>query len=135
IRRRITDAQVNITISLLTGYAAFVPADAIGASAVRATVTDGLYMGIRTPQILPARTRLQGYCVWDILDFIVNAILFVLVGLQLRGVADGLGDFSPGTLLGYALAVGGVVTLTRLVWFFTMPYLIRALDRRPAQRL
>src|SRR4051794_1234758 len=84
IRKRTTDDQVNVTISLLTGYAAFVPADAIGASGVLAAVTAGIYMGIRGPQVIPARTRLQGYFVWDILDFIVNAILFVLIGLQLR---------------------------------------------------
>jgi CPA1 family monovalent cation:H+ antiporter len=134
IRKRTTDAQVSITISLLTGYAAFVPADAIGASGILATVTAGIYMGIRGPQILPSRVRLQGYFVWDILDFVINAILFVLIGLQLRAVVDGLSEYSASTLGGYALAVSGVVVGTRLVWFFTVPYLIRAIDRRPAQR-
>jgi CPA1 family monovalent cation:H+ antiporter len=134
IRRRTTDAQVSITISLLTGYAAFVPADAIGASAVLATVTAGIYMGIQAPRILPARTRLQGGFVWDILDFLVNATLFVLIGLQLRTVVDGLSGYSAGDLAGYALAVSGVVVGTRMLWMFTVPYLIRALDRRPSQR-
>src|SRR5438552_10543664 len=134
IRKRTTDAQVSVTISLLTGYAAFVPADAIGASGILATVTAGIYMGIRGPQILPARIRLQGYFVWDILAFIVNATLFVLIGLQLRTVVDGLSGYSASTLAGYALAVTGVVAGIRLVWFFTVPYLVRALDRRPAQR-
>ncbi|MDQ3871358.1 MAG: Na+/H+ antiporter [Chloroflexota bacterium] len=134
IRKRTTDAQVSVTMSLLTGYAAFVPADAIGTSGILATVTAGIYMGIRGPQILPARARLQGYFVWDILDFIVNAILFVLIGLQLRTVVGALSGYSASTLAGYALAVTGVVLGTRLLWFFTMPYLIRALDRRPAQR-
>jgi Na+/H+ antiporter len=134
IRKRTADTQVNVTISLLTGYAAFVPADAIGASGILATVTAGIYMGIRGPQILPARTRLQGYFVWDILDFIINAILFVLIGLQLRAIVAGLSGYPASTLGGYALAVTGVVVVTRLVWFFTVPYLIRAIDRRPAQR-
>jgi monovalent cation/hydrogen antiporter len=134
IRKRTTDAQVSITISLLTGYAAYLPAEAIGASGVLATVTAGIYMGTRGPQILPARTRLQGYFVWDILDFTINAILFVLIGLQLRAVVDGLSGQSASTLGGYALAVTGAVVGTRLVWLFTVPYLIRAIDRRPAQR-
>src|SRR5919112_93488 len=134
IRKRTIDTQVNVTISLLTGYAAFVPADAIGASGILATVTAGIYMGIRGPQILPARTRLQGYFVWDILYFIINAILFVLIGLQLRAVVGALSGYSASTLGGYALAVTGAVVGTRLVWFFTVPYLIRAIDRRPAQR-
>src|SRR5215212_6598726 len=134
IRKRTTDAQVSITISLLTGYAAFVPADAIGASGVLATVTAGIYMGIRGPRILPARTRLQGYFVWDILDFIINATLFVLIGLELRAVAGALSGYSARALAGYALAVTGMVVGTRLLWFFTVPYLVRAIDRRPAQR-
>ena len=134
VRKRISDVQVNVTISLLTGYAAFVPADAIGASAVLATVTAGLYMGLRGPQILPTRARLQGYFVWEILDYIVNAILFVLIGLQLRTVVDDLGGFSAAELIGWGLAVSAVVVGTRMVWFFTVPYLIRAIDRRPSQR-
>ena len=134
IRQRTTDAQVSITISLLTGYAAFVPADALGVSGVLATVTAGIYMGVRGPRVLPARIRLQGFFVWDILDFLVNATLFVLIGLQLRMVVDALHGYSTGELAGYALAVSGVVVATRLVWLFTVPYLIRALDRRPSQR-
>ena len=134
IRKRILDTQVNVTVSLLTGYAAFVPADVLGASGVLATVTAGLYMGIRGPQILAARTRLQGSYVWDTLDFVVNAILFVLIGLQLRAVVDGLDGYSAGDLAGYALAVCGIVVATRLVWVLTVPYLIRLLDRRPSQR-
>lgn len=135
IRARISDAQVSVTISLLTGYAAFVPADALGASGVLATVTAGLYVGIRAPGILPeSRTRLQGFFVWDLLDFLVNALLFVLIGLQLPTVVDSLGDYSAAALTGYALAVAGAVVGVRLVWFFTVPYLIRVVDRRPSQR-
>jgi monovalent cation/hydrogen antiporter len=134
IRQRTTDAQVSITISLLTGYAAFVPADALGVSGVLATVTAGIYMGVRGPRVLPARIRLQGFFVWDILDFLVNATLFVLIGLQLRMVVDALHGYSTSELAGYALAVSGVVVATRLVWLFTVPYLIRVLDRRPSQR-
>ena len=134
IRKRIADTQVNVTISLLTAYAAFVPANAIGASGILATVTAGIYMGIRAPQILPSRARLESYFVWDILDFIINAILFVLIGLQLHAVVDGLSGYSAITLAGYALAVTAVVVGTRFVWMFTVPYLIRAIDRRPVQR-
>jgi Na+/H+ antiporter len=134
IRARTEDARTSITISLLSGYAAFIPADVIGASGVLAAVTTGIYMGVRGPSIIDARTRLQGFFVWDVLDFIINASLFVLVGLQLRRVVNHLGGYSPGTLALYAVAVSGVVVLTRLVWFFTVPYLIRLLDRRPSQR-
>jgi monovalent cation/hydrogen antiporter len=134
IRSRTNDARVSITISLLSGYAAFVPADVLGVSGVIAAVTAGLYMGVRGPRIIPARIRLQGFMTWDILDFLINATLFVLVGLQLRMVVDGLNGISAGTLAGYALAVSAIVIGTRLVWSYTMPYLIRLLDRRASQR-
>ncbi|MGH3367040.1 MAG: Na+/H+ antiporter, partial [Nocardioidaceae bacterium] len=134
IRRRVPDAQVSITISLLTGYAAYVPAEAVHASGVLATVTAGIYVGIRGPRILAVGVRLQGYFVWDTVDFVVNAILFVLIGLQLRAVVDGLSGYSTGAILGYALAVTGVVVGTRLTWFLSVPYLIRLVDRRAAQR-
>jgi monovalent cation/hydrogen antiporter len=135
IRKRTADAQLSITISLLSGYAAFVPADALGLSGVLAAVTCGIFVGIRGPRIIPPRVRLQSTYVWEVLDFVLNASLFVLVGLQLRTIVDELSGFSFSDLATYALAVSGAVVAARLVWFFTMPYLIRALDRRPQQRL
>jgi CPA1 family monovalent cation:H+ antiporter len=131
IRARLNDTQISITISLLSGYAAFVPADLLGASGVLAAVTTGIYMGVRGPRIIDPRTRLQGFYVWDIVDFLINATLFVLVGLQLNGVVDALSG-SALTLAGYALAVSGVVVVTRFAWMFGSRYLIR-LDRRYAR--
>src|SRR3954452_12162549 len=66
VRRRITDTQVSITISLMSGYAAFIPADKAGVSGVVAAVTTGIYMGFRGPSIISPRTRLQGFFVWEI---------------------------------------------------------------------
>jgi CPA1 family monovalent cation:H+ antiporter len=127
---------VSITISLLSGYAAFIPADEIGASGALAAVTCGIFMGFRGPSIIPPRVRLQGFMAWDIVDFLLNATLFVLVGLQLHGVVQQARDaHSVGKLLTWGVAITGVVAGMRLLWFFTMPYLVRALDRRPQQRL
>jgi Na+/H+ antiporter len=134
IRARVEDTQTSVTISLLSGYAAFIPADLLGVSGVLAAVTTGIYMGIRGPTFISPRTRLQGFFVWDILDFIINASLFALIGLQLRTIVDGLSGESLGSLVGWALAVSGVVIGVRFAWMFTMPYLIRAIDRRPSQR-
>ena len=120
-----------MTTSLLTGYAAYIPADAIGTSGVLAAVTAGIFMGIRGPRSLPALTRLQGSFVWDIVDFVVNAILFVLIGLQLRSVIDGISGIAAGTLAGYAIAVTGVVIATRVAWFLLVPLAVWAIDPRP----
>ncbi|HSD76953.1 MAG TPA: Na+/H+ antiporter, partial [Solirubrobacteraceae bacterium] len=133
IRRRIDDPTVSITISLLSGYAAYVPAEAIGASGVLAAVTTGIAMGWWAPTIVSPLVRQQGFAFWELLTFLLNATLFVLVGLQLPSILDGLGDTSPGWLLGTAAAIAAVVTGTRIVWLNTSPYVIRALDRRPEQ--
>src|SRR3954469_11408281 len=133
LRQHTADTQVSITISLLTGYAAFVPANAVGASGVLAAVTAGLFIGFRSTRILSPRTRLQSGQVWEVLDFLINAALFVLIGLQLRIVVQGL-DESAATLLGYALAVSAVVIAARFVWINLMTLVLRTLDRREAQR-
>jgi monovalent cation/hydrogen antiporter len=133
VRQRIDDIPVEITISLLTGYAAYLPAHALHASGVLAVVTVGVVVGWRAPRISSARMRLQGYAMWETLTFLLNALLFVLVGLQLPFILDGLSGESATTLIGYGAAVSLAVILTRIVWGHTVPYVIRALDRRPAQ--
>jgi CPA1 family monovalent cation:H+ antiporter len=134
VRRRLDDVPVEVTISLLSGYAAYLPAERLGASGVLAAVTAGTYVGWRGPDISTARMRLQGFAIWEILIFLLNALLFVLIGLQLPLILDGLAGRPTSELLGQAAAVSAAVILTRLAWTFTMPYVVRALDRRPAQR-
>ena len=134
LRARTEDNLTSITISLFSGYAAFIPADALGASGVLAAVTTGIYMGIRGPSIVPARTRLQGFFFWEMLDYLLNASLFVLVGLQLRGVINRIDGHSAWTYAGWAAAVVAVVILTRIAWGFTITVLIRSVDRRESQR-
>jgi monovalent cation/hydrogen antiporter len=134
IRRRIDDIPTEITISLFTGYAAFLPADELGLSGVLAAVTAGIYLGFMAPQIASPQMRLQGIAVWEILTFLLNATLFVLIGLQLPVVVDGIQELSAAEVVGYSALVCGVVIGTRFVWVFTVPYVIRALDRRPSQR-
>jgi CPA1 family monovalent cation:H+ antiporter len=103
-------------------------------SGVLAAVTTGIYMGIRGPSIINPRTRLQGFMVWDLLDFIINAALFVLIGLQLRTIVDGLSHHDIASLAGYALLVSAVVIVVRLAWSLGVAYIIRAIDRRESQR-
>jgi monovalent cation/hydrogen antiporter len=133
IRRRLDDIPTEITISLFTGYAAFVPAEELGLSGVLAAVTAGLYLGFMAPQIASPQMRLQGIGVWEILTFLLNATLFILIGLQLPVVVDGIQDLSATEVAGYSALVCAAVIGVRFVWVFTVPYLIRALDRRPSQ--
>lgn len=133
IRRRLDDVPVEITISLFTGYAAYLPAEELGVSGVLAAVTAGIYLGWLAPRVSSAQMRMQGTAVWEFIVFLLNAVLFVLIGLQLPSVLDAVSGIAAGTLAGYAAATIAVVVGVRFVWLFTTPYMIRALDRRPSQ--
>lgn len=134
IRRRLDDTATELTISLLTAYAAFIPADELGLSGVLAAVTAGVYLGWRAHELASPQTRLQGFALWQMLVFLLNATLFILVGLQLPVVVDGLDGRTAGEVIGYSALVCATVIGMRFAWLFTTPYVLRALDRRPQQR-
>jgi len=130
VRLRLDNPPAEITISLLTGYVAFIPADLMGVSAVLAAVTTGVYLGWHTPQLTNARVRLQGLAVWEIAQYLLNALLFVLVGLQLPVVVDALDEVPASTLLGYALLVSATVVVVRFAWVFAVLNAPKWLARR-----
>jgi Na+/H+ antiporter len=134
VRSRIDDPPTEITISILSGYAAYLPAEELGASGVIAAVTVGIYMGWHTPQLTTPIMRIQGVSVWEILTFLLNAVLFLLVGMQLPTVIDDITGYSAGQLIFWGLLISAVVIGVRLMWGFTVTYLIRAIDRRAVQR-
>jgi monovalent cation/hydrogen antiporter len=134
VRSRIDDPPIEITISLLSGYAAYLPAEELGLSGVIAAVTVGIYMGWHTPQLTTPVMRMQGVAVWEILTFLLNAVLFLLIGLQLPTVVEEISGYSVVELAGWGLLISAVVIGVRLAWQFTVPYFIRAVDRRAAQR-
>jgi Na+/H+ antiporter len=129
VRRRIDDPPVEVAIAVLSGYLAYLPASAAGVSGVLAAVTIGVYMGWHTPELTTERTRLSGDAFWEIFVFLVNALLFVLVGLQLRRIVDALSGIPTLTLIGYAALICATVIVTRLVWVPFITYVPRALFR------
>jgi monovalent cation/hydrogen antiporter len=130
VRRRLDDPPAEITVSIFTGYLAYLPAEAAGVSAVLAAVTVGLYMGWYTPELTTAEMRLRGVAVWELLLFVLNAVLFVFIGLQLPTIVDDLSGVTAGQLVGYAVAICATVILVRLVWVFPATHLPRRLSRR-----
>jgi monovalent cation/hydrogen antiporter len=137
VRRRLDDPVVEIVVTLVTGYLAYLPADQLGVSGVLAAVTAGLYVGWRAPEIASASTRLLGFSFWEVLVYLLNAILFLLVGLQLHPILSGVTGGSAAVLLGQAALVSVVVIAVRIAWQFTVPYLDRwptQLARRPGAR-
>ena len=130
LRRRLDDPPLEITISLLSGYFAYLPAQAAGVSGVLAAVTVGVYMGWHTPELTSAQTRLQGIAVWEILFFVLNALLFALIGLQLPAILDSLSGRTTGTLIGYAALVTAAVIAARFLWVVPGTYLTARFRQR-----
>ena len=122
VRRRIDNPPVEVTIALLSGYFGYLPAAALGVSGVLSAVTVGVYMGWRTPELTSVQTRLDGAAMWQIFTFVVNALLFALVGLQLNHILDSLSGRSPGELLADAAMVAVTVILARIIWIFPFTY-------------
>lgn len=118
VRRRLDNPPVEVTIAILTGYFAYLPASALGVSGVLAVVTAGVYLGWRTPELTSVQTRLDGAAMWQILTFVVNALVFALVGLQLPRILDALSGRSAGALIGDAVIVAGTVVAARILWVF-----------------
>jgi Na+/H+ antiporter len=117
--RRLNDPPLAIVLTVLLAYASFALADGIGASGVLAAVTAGLYSGWRSHEIYDADTRLNAQAFWRVLIFGLNAILFVLVGLQFPEILRQVGEqFSVGQIVGYGLLVSAVVVTVRMVWQF-----------------
>jgi CPA1 family monovalent cation:H+ antiporter len=134
IRRHIEDTTTQLTLSLLGGYAAFVPAAALGLSGVLAVVTAGLVIGWHAPVLISPQTRLESNAMWRILTFLLNATLFMLIGLQLPSILDGVADRSAGELAGYSALVLATVIGTRIAWTLTFVFVVRLFDRRPEIR-
>jgi CPA1 family monovalent cation:H+ antiporter len=129
LRARLDDAPTETAVSLLTPYVAYLPAEALGVSAVLAVVSAGLYLGWRSPELVTPSTRIQITGFWELLTFALNAALFVLIGLELRHVIDGLDGYSTAELLGYAAAIAGTVIATRMAFLFPFNLLSRLLVR------
>jgi CPA1 family monovalent cation:H+ antiporter len=133
LRRRLDEPVVEIVVSVFTGYAAYLPAELLGVSGVLAAVTAGLYVGWRAPELASAATRLLGFSFWEVLVYLANAVLFILVGLQLRPILEELDGTAMAVLVGQGALVSAVVVAVRLGWGFSIPYLVRLVDRRPSQ--
>jgi len=128
LRRWARDPRVEITLSLLTPYAAFLLPQQLGGSGVLATVAAGLYVSWNGPLLIPAATRLQGIFFWDFLIYLLEGLIFLITGMQTRILLERV----TGNLL-YDLVIAALVTIvvvvvTRFAWMFPAIYLPRWLS-------
>lgn len=127
--RRLHDSSVEITVSLLTPFAAYLPAEWLAVSGILAAVTAGLVVGWWEPRIMEPETRIRGRAVWDIVVFVLNGLVFILIGLQLPAILDALSDRSLPSLIGGGPLISAAVILVRFAWVFADSALSRRSGR------
>jgi monovalent cation/hydrogen antiporter len=137
VRRRVVDdgPQIFLTVSLLTPYVSYLLADQfLNVSGVLSVVATGLYLGWQAPEIMNAGVRLQAQAVWEMIIYLLNGIVFVLIGLQLPGILHSMHEpWWPGPFC-YALAINAVCIVVRLAWVFPSAFFPRWLIRRIRDR-
>jgi Na+/H+ antiporter len=140
--RRIDDGPIEIAVSILVPYAAYLTAEAIHASGVLAVVAAGLYLGRKSSEFFSPAVRLQARAFWDSLTFILNGFVFVLIGLQLRSVLAGVRELSFGKIVLYGALFSLFLILLRLFWTFPGAYVAHSIrthllhqnEKRPGAR-
>lgn len=125
VRHLIRDSGGQIVLSLVTPFLAYIPAEHLGLSGVLATIVVGFYLGIKGPGLLQPASRLTGQVFWDVLLFLLESTLFVLLGLQLTDVFSKVADRSWLRLALAALMVVAVVVVLRLIWTIVVVPLLR----------
>ncbi len=134
IQRHLDDPPVQITISLITPFLAYLPAEHLRISGILAVVAAGMYLGWHSPVMISPRTRLQAYSFWQIIAFLLNGFVFITIGLQLPGIMRALGGVSRLSLFAEGLWVSGAVVAVRILWVFSATYLPRWLSRKFRER-
>ena len=122
VRRQLDQPDVEIAISVLTAYGAFLAGDRLGVSGVLAAVVAGLVMGVRSPREVRPSTRLRALAFWEPLQFLAESMLFLLIGLQFADVLDTEDATGLGTLIAATLAVSVVALGVRVAWVLITPY-------------
>jgi monovalent cation/hydrogen antiporter len=124
---------IEVTLTLLTPFASYLLAEEIHVSGVLAVVTTGLYLSFRSDVIFNNESRIMGYAVWDVVTFILNGLIFILIGLQLRSVIEGIREYSRAELIWYGLAISAAVILIRFIWVIPgslIPYMSKRINAR-----
>ncbi|MDR3716381.1 MAG: Na+/H+ antiporter [Puia sp.] len=132
-KRFICDPIIEVTLTLLTPFAAYLLAEHFHGSGVLAVVSSGLFLSFNSATILTHQSRIMSYAVWDVVVYVLNSLIFILIGLQLRSIMEGIKDYSKSELIFYGAVISAVVIVVRFVWVLPAALLPRLFSRRIRQ--
>lgn len=130
IERRIDDGPIEITLSVVVPYVAYLTAESAHASGVMAVIACGLYLSRKSSEFFSPTVRLQAWAVWDSLTFVLNGLVFMAIGLQLPYVISDLKDYKLSTLVFYGLALSAILILLRLIWMYPGTFIANRIRRK-----
>jgi CPA1 family monovalent cation:H+ antiporter len=128
------DPIIETVLTFLTSFGSYLLAESIHVSGVLAVVTTGLYLSYRASELFSNLTRIQALAVWETIVFILNGVIFILLGLQLRHVLEQIESYSFNQLLIYGVILSIVVIVVRFIWVFPAAYLPRMLSKKIRER-
>jgi monovalent cation/hydrogen antiporter len=134
-KKFICDPVVEVTLTFLTPFASYMISEQIHVSGVLAVVTTGLYLSFRSDEIFSNESRIMAYSVWDVALFILNGLIFIIIGLQLRSVMAGIRNYTSLELIWYGLAISLVVIIVRFIWIIPsgiFPGMMKRINARNA---
>jgi monovalent cation/hydrogen antiporter len=134
LRHWVHNPRVEITLSLMTPFLAFLVPHQIGGSGVLATVAAGLYVSWNGPRLISAATRLQGIFFWDLVIYLIEGFVFLITGLQARALIEKSQSFPVAEILAATAVAAAIVIVARIVWVFPAVYLPRWLIPSLARR-
>lgn len=130
IRSQFDDANLEIAVGIVSCYGAYIIADRVGTSGVLAAVVAGFMVNLSSHRIFSAGTRLRSNAFWEVIEFILNALLFLLIGLELRSAVKGIQNRDAGQLIVDVVAVVGVMVVLRIASMYVVPALVPRLRRQ-----
>lgn len=125
-----TNSSIDTAITLISPYFAYLAAEHFHFSGVLAVVSSGLFLSWRSSDYFTFQTRLQAISVWNTLVFLLNGVVFIMIGLQLPDIMEGLGEYSVHDSIIYGLVVSAVSIVVRIIWVFAGAYLPTLLSRK-----
>jgi CPA1 family monovalent cation:H+ antiporter len=128
VLRRVDDPVFSVVLTFLAPVATYLPAEIFGLSGVLATVAAGIWVGRHAPREMSSSVRVAGAAAWQVLLFLINGTIFILIGAQLPSVLAGLDEWSAGQLIALAVTISAVVIAVRILWVYPGTYVPRALS-------
>lgn len=128
------DAFIEVLVSMAVPYVAYIIAEHVHCSGVLAVVAAGLFRGRFSPKIVSAEMRILARSVWNILVFLLNSLIFMLIGMQLSQMTNRLTDYSNGDLMLWSVCVSAVAILVRILWVYPATWIPRLLSPRLRER-